>query len=484
MFIFSRFLVGQEVLNNKNCQSSYEYILSLRFEEAQEIINVEKQNNPNNLFIVYLENYIDFLKVTISENETIYSEVEPRFKDNINKIKQLPDSSSFKNYFLGNMYLQWATIDLRFGNYFSGAIELNKAYRLLEKNNSYFPDFFPNKITLGVLHIMIGVVPDSYTWLLDLISVKGTVSQGKNELKTAYHECSVDTNYNFLVNEIIFYMGMVDLGLSPDPTFAGYLVEENNNRSSLLMTYLVINYYLRNGYTDKALTEFLNIDRSINYYPFYYLNYLAGECLIRKLETGESKDQYQIFLNNFTGENYIKEAYLKMAWGSLIEGDTNAYFRGLNNILKYGREDTDGDKRAEKYASNKLLPNIELLKTQLLFDGGYYKEADSIIQRIESDNLSLKHSLEKTYRQARIYHKQHNIEKAKKFYKMTIKKGKNFTSYFAANSALMIGNIYESEQEKDSASAYYNICLNMDFDEYYNSITGKAKQGLNRLKKN
>ena len=65
----------------------------------------------------------------------------------------------------------------------------------------------------------------------------------------------------------------------------------------------------------------------------------------------------------------------------------------------------------------------------------------------------------------------------------TIRQRGASTRYFAANAALKIGQIYESEKEWKQAAKYYNLCLEMDFDEYSNSILAKAKDGLERIEK-
>ncbi len=65
----------------------------------------------------------------------------------------------------------------------------------------------------------------------------------------------------------------------------------------------------------------------------------------------------------------------------------------------------------------------------------------------------------------------------------TIRLGKNETWYFAANSALMLGQLYENEKDFNKAAYYYNLCIDMKNHEYENSIEQKAQAGLNRTGK-
>ncbi len=478
--------IAQYVIVNDNCKVAYTNILSLRFDEAQKVIQTEKIINPNNIFIPYLENYIDFLKITISEDEHLFDSIENRISERTNEIKKLVDTSRFKNYFLGNISLQWALVNIKFGNYATGSIKINKAYRLLEANNNMFPNFKPNSITLGILHIMIGIVPDSYGWILDLISIKGSVSQGQNELKNAYEFCQNNPDYGYLRDEILFYIGMANLNLNPDPDFAEYLISKINdsNDQNLMLRYLAINAMMKNGNNNRALELFASIDTTIHYYPFYYLDFLHGECFLRSLNTRMAKHEFQSFLANFKGQNYIKDAWQKIAWTALINYDTLSYLKEIQQVLNHGESNIDADKHAEKLAKSGNIPNIELLKARLLFDGGYYKEANEILIAIIDNEIPLEEKVEKNYRLGRIAHQMNNSKGAKKYYDITIETGSELKVYFAANAALKLGNIYEVEKDTTNAEYYYNVCLDLDFNEYRNSIRVKAKQGLKRVSEN
>ena len=136
--------VVAQVEVNDQCKAAYQDILSLKFDAAQTELALEKKSNPENLYIPYLENYIDFLSVFISEDENMLNELEDNKSDRIDRIKKLGDSSPFKNYMLGNINLQWAVARLKFQEYFSAALEINKAYRLLKSNAEEFPDFVPS----------------------------------------------------------------------------------------------------------------------------------------------------------------------------------------------------------------------------------------------------------------------------------------------------------------------------------------------------
>lgn len=99
------------------------------------------------------------------------------------------------------------------------------------------------------------------------------------------------------------------------------------------------------------------------------------------------------------------------------------------------------------------------------------------------DFLAIKDKIEFTYRAARIYHETGDIEKAIQFYQSTIARGEKYSYYFAANSALHLGLIYENQGLPDKATEYFHKCLAMKNTDYKNSLDQKAKAGLNRLGK-
>ena len=75
-----------------------------KFNDAKEKIALERRQNPDNLLVNYLDNYIDFLKVTLSEDEVYFNSIENKVDETIRLINKLDDSSRFKKYFLGNIF--------------------------------------------------------------------------------------------------------------------------------------------------------------------------------------------------------------------------------------------------------------------------------------------------------------------------------------------------------------------------------------------
>ncbi len=484
--LFSFFLVftanAQTVEINQRCKQAYTDIIALKFDDAQKLLTAEKKSNPDNLYVNYLENYIDFLTLFIDENEDYFCQIEEREDDRLDLLDNLPDNNPYKNYLKANIRLQWAIAGLKFQNYFSSALDIRRSYLLIKKNSQTFTDFKPQLITKGVLHIIIGMVPDQYSWILSLISLEGSVPQGEEELSTAFRIVQNNQGLNYLEPEVLFYLGFMEMNLGLDESRKQMLLEQLSpyTEYNLMLTFLKANMLARSARNDEALQLLENTTHRTGYHPFYYLWYLKGEYKLRKLDTDAGKD-YQYFTLRFKGINFIKDAWRKTGWSFLLKGDTAAYRNIMKKVLTVGETNVGADKDADKEAGSKKIPDITLLKARLLSDGGYYNRARNILQKEDLSHFNAEENLERLYRLGRIEQKSGNIDACKHYFKQTIEWGKNSKRYFAGNAALQLGNIYESEKNFTQAIKYYNLCRSLSFDEYETGIKEKAKQGIKRI---
>ena len=138
----------------------------------------------------------------------------------------------------------------------------------------------------------------------------------------------------------------------------------------------------------------------------------------------------------------------------------------------------------KKEATKKLVPNVYLLKAKLLCDGGYYEKAISTILEKKPTEVykTPKDILEFSYRLAKIYYSWKKYDEAIPYYELTIKNGAESEFYFAANSCIELGIIYENRKDYAKAKYYFEKSMTMKNDEYRSSIKQNAKAGLNRIR--
>jgi len=154
----------------------------------------------------------------------------------------------------------------------------------------------------------------------------------------------------------------------------------------------------------------------------------------------------------------------------------------FNKIALSGKTLYDSDKYAQRIAENKEFPNKEITKIRLYTDGGYYTQAFDLLKTLTLGQFQLKRDkLEYLYRTARLNHKGGSENDAITYYQKTIELSKEETYYFAPNSCLQLGYIYQSRNENAEAKKYFTAALGYKNYEYKNSIDNKAKAALNEL---
>jgi len=471
---------------NQNCRNAYTEIISLKFTEGKKLIEHEKSANPGNNIPYLLDNYIYFLTIFIAEEEAAFNKYDDLKDGIIERLKKGDENSPYYRYCLAQTYLQWAVARGKFKEYTTAALEINRAYRLLEENNEQHPEFLPNLINLGLLHTFIGTIPDNYNWVKKLIGIEGTIDQGVKEILKVLNASMTNKEMGHYKAECLFYLSFIQMNLSTDKQKAlDYIKLIETDQSGLqspLAIYAVSRIYSDNGMNDKAISLLTSRPSGDEYFPFCFLDYLTGLAKLHRLDADADK-YFLKYIVNFKGINYIKDTYQKLAWFYLVNENIAKYNEYMAKVSQYGNAVVDADIQAEREAERGIVPNIYLLRARLLFDGGYYDKALIAITGSKTTGFlkNSRDSLEFSYRIGRIYHEWGKIDNSVSFYTRTIENGSESPYYFAANSALQLGMIYENKGDYTKATYYYEQAQSMENEEYRNSINQKAKAGIHRI---
>ncbi len=470
---------------NTNCREAYSRIIGLQFETGKAYLESEKRQNPDNLIPIVLDNYIDFLTVFIGEDKHEFSTRSANKQSRLRLLGAGDDHSPYKRWSQAMIHLQWSFARAKFGENFTAATEMRRAFLMLEANKKQFPDFVKNDIGMGLLYALVGTIPPQYQWVANLVSMYGSVPMGRATLYGVLEHAEKQTEDAYLKYEALFFLSFLEMHLMPDNTGAVQLVPlfEDAGRENLLLDYLHAELLMRLGRNEQAI-DMLETRKGpgLGYFPFPYLDYLLAEAYLRRLETETAIRFYEKYLTTFNGINYRADAIRKKAWAYLLQGNTSNYQLLMNEVADTETGPLEADKQAVREARLQNPPHLVLLSARLLFDGGYYDKAIEVLDNA-GDIASENDQLEFIYRKARIYHEMGRVEMARTYYYRSIEEGAASKTYYAANAALKLGELYESQGESEAALRAYRQCLAMKPDEYRDSIHAKAKAGISRLSK-
>lgn len=460
-------------------EQAYHAITTLRLQEGQQLLEQVKQDDPDNLIIDYLENYIDFFTLFISEDYQDYRLRSQHLGARMERLNKGDNASAYHQFIQAEILLQWAIVRMKFEEYYTAYTEVRRAYRLLERNQRQFPSFRANLKSLGILHALVGTIPDRFKGLFSFFSgMHGTIRQGREEIEQvlAYAE-----NEPFLFREetLVEYAFLL-LHLKNEGEEAWQLLETRLDgvATNSLLIFVKASIAMHTGRNDEAISLLEEKPEGSAYLPFYYLDFILGVAKLRRLDADADQPLLR-FVSRFHGRHYIKEAYQKLSWYALLQEQHVKWAAYQKDCLNKGFTTLDEDANAYQEAKSGETPELHLLKAQLLFDGGYYLRALAAVQAAPDQPIEWR--LEKTYRSGRIYHALGNIEAARKDYLQTLELGEHSGKYFACNAALLLGQIAEQEEKWDLARRYYDRCLALDPDSYKTGLHQKAKAGLNRL---
>ncbi|HMX39361.1 MAG TPA: tetratricopeptide repeat protein, partial [Saprospiraceae bacterium] len=345
------------------------------------------------------------------------------------------------------------------------------------------PDFIANQKSLGVMHALAGNVPDEYKWALRLLGgMKGSTEQGLRELESVMAHAR-QQDFVFETEATVMY-ALLQLHLNNQGEVAWKALKNSkmDAASDPMAAYVLASVAMRTGRNDEAIQYLQHCPAGAQYPPFIARHYLLGLAKLRRLDADAQQPLLQ-YLQQWKGKAGIKEAYQKLAWHRLLQGDEAAYRSTMSQAKQHGSNKSEGDQAAQREAARGTPPDRRLLRARLLFDGGYYLRAYETLKNTAVHYAAdPQHHLEYTYRMGRILQKLGKADEAQRHYQKTIERGAGDKAYFACNAALQLGLLHEERGQPQQAREAYQQCLRLHPDEYASSLHAQAKARLSRLR--
>ncbi len=461
-------------------KSSYRLLLELKMDSAMaQLPSLGSPTERDYPAIIYIQNLRDVMELLITEDLGLYEQKGPNEKIRLNLAKEMSESDPFRLFLAAEVKLQWAFVKIKFGERFNSAWSVRQAYKYATENSRAFPEFLPDNKTLGLLHILIGSVPEKYSWLLYLMGVDGTILEGVEELE------DVKNSHDLFQFESSVLLATVHGYLLHNETEAIATIGDHYDETpqSLFLQYLLALLLMKNSQAEEAIKI---LEQNHLHRPAYLqlptLFYLKGEAHLQQGDYALAIKNLNRFLDEFRGKNLIKDAYYKIFLSYWLGGQVELAKEYLILARDNGLTFTEADKQADRQIKQGY-PNPILMKIRLLTDGGFYSNAITLIEQHQpSDFKTKRESAEFTYRQARLLHQTKKLDQATEKYKLVVENSEGESWYFAPNSCLQLGYIYQRREKIDLGRKYFQQALTYKRHPYKNSIDNKAKSALDGLK--
>jgi hypothetical protein len=465
---------------NSNCKAAYDAAWAFNANSAGNYINLEKAQNPGNLVPRYLENLTQFITIFANEDKAAFSKFKKEKEARLDAIEK-DTRGPWYCYCREQIYIQSAILKLKFNDYSGAAYDFNKAYRQLTDCTDKYPDFLPARKDLLLLKSVVGTVPGNYRWALKILGFSGDLKSSMTKYEALLTEMSRSKEYNGFTRESRIIYAYLSLYLSnkPDQAWKQMNLATKDYSTNVLDAFVRGNLAMRLKMNETAIQAFSPHVK--NAPSIIFLDYMMG---VAKLEKGDKDAAFYLgrFIQQYKGEHYVKDAYLKLGWAFLLAGDEKHYKSAMELVPMFGNTQLEEDKNAlnEARTSENTVPGI--LRARLYFDGGYLDKALNEIKKVNPGSLANDfQKAEYTYRYARIEDAMDKDDDALNHYQMVIDKYSGLSNYFAPASCLYAGLIWEKRNNVAKARSYFNKCIDYHGYVYKDSFDQKAYAGLRRV---
>jgi hypothetical protein len=459
-------------------QLAYQEILKLKAEGARRLIRQELRENPDNGAALLLDNYPDFLRQVVSQDAGTYQATMEAQEARLEKIRRSREQSPYRLFAQAEIRIHMALCQFFFDEEIKAAWNIRQAFLLLEQNQKLYPDFYPNRKSLGLLQFALGTVPDSYHWILSLLGMKADVKAGIRNIRLAATQV-----HPFQTEASLLYHFLDDMLHREEEAPVAYFTSlAKAHPDNLLYTFMAVAILQKRKQGDQALAFFRQRPGGKAYLPLTFMHHMAADMYLFRGDYSQSVAENKFFLSHYRGRHYVKDAYYKMYLASWMQRNFTQAAEYLQQVGLQGDDFAEEDANALKACQRAQPINYILMKARLHTDGGYFRQADQVLAAFDlGQEQPAKDKIEYFYRKARVQHGLHNLNEARIYYKKTLELSGKLPYYFAPNAALQLGYMALAEKDLAQARYYFKKALAYPQHDYKRSIDSKAKVALAAL---
>jgi hypothetical protein len=456
------------------CRRAYGEVLKFRLSAARQLLRTE----PAGAGTLLVADCADFAELLVTQDPGRYEAIVTAQQARLSAIDKVP-ASALRDYTRAEMQLHLGINQLVFKHVVSGSWHLRQGFQQMQDVAKHYPNFIPARKTLGVCQFAVGSLPEGYHWLLRLLGLPGDIDGGLKNLTLAA------TRPHDFQTESQIYLALIRESYYKQPTEAIRLAERMHDQQpdNLLFTYLLISLHKRQHHADAALAAYRDRPTGSAYLSVAYLHHMVADLLLYQGSYVASERENLIFLAEYRGKYYRKDAAFKLYLAAWLGGKpTSTVARYREQINEVGPTDVEEDKYAQQYYHTALALNPTLTRARLQIDGGYYRQALNTLRSFRATPATpQRDQVEEPYRRARAYQGLGRLDSARLAYERTVALGSVTSFYFAPQANLQLGYMCQAAGQQAQARLHFEQALNAPWHEYKNSTDAKAKLALREL---
>jgi tetratricopeptide (TPR) repeat protein len=459
-------------------------ILNLNNVTARKILEDKSKNSSDsvNMFLEYLDNWNNSVETALYEDQVRYEQYLKSLDLLLERIDKKADKSSPSYHILlAEIYAQAGMVQIFYRDYISGFIKIMKAKNNARINLEKYPDYWMNNKLCGVLNVAFDQMSPFLKRIAGLFNISGNPKTGFRQLS---EYLSYVEDYPGLKSDALLYYGFaLRIAKDEERGYSLFKEEINTEKTPVLTLFIYSNLMCLTGRNEEArnmLSKFAGHNFEV---PFPFMNYLYGKVTMNRLDQGA--DIYlKKFIMSSKSKNFKRETCCRLSDYYLVNSDTELFNYYRHQMSNYARATTDRDREADVELNRPYLPCRDLLKARYLIQGGYYSDADSILSSINPGELSIKAYWTEYYLlTAKVEFSTKRMKEALLNCNMAISQGKQCDEHYAAEAALLAGDILAKTGNREKATDYYKMALEIkgQNDVYIEIIEKMARNRLNNI---
>jgi len=378
-------------------------------------------------------------------------------------IKEAKDSETIseeeKFQFLTRLYLYRAILAGQFDEFASSAKDLIKAYNQYDRARDLSSANPENWLIGGAMRVLMEQLPDQYVTYIRIIGIDLPGVSGFELLKRYQNYTKRGDLGSYAMASLTRMLALLEFDQSPTAALKVYQEMPKNMQNLAIIKYFGGLAALRSGNTEEAIVIYEEAIPSKNLKKLPYIYYQFGKALLYKNDSRAS-EYFIRFLKETDGTNYVKSAWLKMAWIAWMDDKPAEASRYLNNVKSLGTKLISSDEQALREAEEGMVLTKKFLNLRLKFDGGYYLECLQACNQIISSGIVPDHrsGLELWYRKARSHDRMGHFDEAIEAYQYLLSNFDDVASYQVPNAALLAARLLAYHGQKTKAIEMLEKC--------------------------